>query len=85
MTIKVNKAMCIGCGACISIDPDHFEFDEDGSSKVKEETIQELTDEVKEAVASCPTIQELTDELREAVASCPTNAIKIEEEEEKSE
>ena len=29
MNVIVNDS-CIGCGACVAIDPDHFEFDDNG-------------------------------------------------------
>ena len=32
--INVIKENCIGCGACVAIDPEHFEFDDDGKSSV---------------------------------------------------
>jgi len=49
--IKVDESICIGCGACVAIAPDNFEFDENGLSKV---TKDEVNDSVKEAEASCP-------------------------------
>ena len=30
--IIVNDETCIGCGACIAIDSEHFDFDSDGRS-----------------------------------------------------
>ena len=30
--IIVNDEACIGCGACVSIDPQHFEFNDEGLS-----------------------------------------------------
>ena len=60
MKVKVNKDLCIGCGACQAICPDVFEIDDDGLSGV-------LVDEVKE---------EYQDDAREAIESCPTEAIK---------
>ena len=52
--LVVNKEACIGCGACVAIDPTHFDFDEDNLSEViSNENI--LTDEVSNAISSCPT------------------------------
>lgn len=51
----VNKALCIGCGACCSIDNEHFSFDDDGTSKVINNEIKELSDNLKDAISSCPT------------------------------
>ncbi len=47
--IKVNET-CIGCGACVSIDPEHFDFNEGVSVAIKDE----VTDLVKDAAAACP-------------------------------
>lgn len=57
--VKVDKDKCIGCGACISIDGEHFDFDsEKGVSVVisqknvvENETINEA---ISEAVDACP-------------------------------
>ena len=62
--IKINDN-CIGCGACVAIDSEHFDFNEEGlSSVISNENID--TDEVKNAVASCPvnaiSIEEKEDE-----------------------
>jgi len=51
--IKVNPEACIGCGACVAIDPEHFEFNDEGlSSVISNENLE--TDELKNAIASCP-------------------------------
>ena len=56
MKVNVNKDACIGCGACVSICDQVFEFDDEGMSKViKEEVPSELENDVKEAKESCPT------------------------------
>ena len=31
---KINKELCIGCGACVGICPDVFEIDDDGKAKI---------------------------------------------------
>ncbi len=49
--VKVDKAKCIGCGACASICPDVFEIGDDGKSHVKAEKDLPC---VKEAIDSCP-------------------------------
>ena len=50
----VNKEACIGCGMCVSIDPTHFDFDEDGLSSVTtQENIE--SEDVQNAISSCPT------------------------------
>ena len=63
MKAKVNKDICIGCGACQAILPDVFELEDDGLATCKEENI---TDDNKE-------------EIRDASDSCPTGAIEVEE------
>lgn len=52
--IELEKEKCIGCGACIAIDSDNFEFDEDGYSVLKNETVENVTEELKSAKESCP-------------------------------
>ena len=32
--LSVNKEACIGCGMCVAIDSEHFEFGDDGLSSV---------------------------------------------------
>ena len=50
--LKVN-GNCIGCGACVAIDEEHFDLSDDGTSTViSNENLD--TDEVKNAIASCP-------------------------------
>ena len=52
--LDVEKNKCIGCGACISIDEEHFDWDEDGLSKViSQENLK--SESVTEAIESCPT------------------------------
>lgn len=52
--LEVNKDACIGCGACIAIDPDHFGFDDNGLSEViNNENVE--CENVVTAVESCPT------------------------------
>ena len=52
--IYVNEEACIGCGACVAIDGEHFDFNDDGLSEViSNENIE--TEEAKNAISSCPT------------------------------
>ena len=56
MKLKVNKEKCIGCGQCISICEEVFDFDDDNLAKVKVNVIPEnKEDDAKIALESCPT------------------------------
>lgn len=61
--LKVSDA-CIGCGLCVAQNDKYFEFNDEGFSKVKQETIDEGDKE----------------SLLNIVESCPAEAIVIEEE-----
>ena len=51
--LKVLTDQCIGCGACVGIDPEHFDFNEDGLSKViNEENLE--SESLQEAIEYCP-------------------------------
>ncbi len=52
--LKVNEEACIGCGACVAIDPEHFDFNDDGLSNVISNENTE-SDNAKNAMSSCPT------------------------------
>ena len=56
MKAKVNKDVCIGCGACTTIAPDVFEFGDDGLAQaIKENIVEEEKEDVIDASESCPT------------------------------
>lgn len=64
--IKVLTDQCIGCGACVGIDPEHFDFNEDGLSHViSEENLE--SEALKDAIDSCPvgiiSLEESTEEF----------------------
>lgn len=50
--VKVNKDLCIGCGSCVAIAPDNFDFNDEGLAYVKND---EVNDDVKDAAEACPT------------------------------
>lgn len=50
--VEVNKDLCIGCGSCVAISPDTFEFGDDGLAEAK---TQEITEDVRDAAEACPT------------------------------
>lgn len=52
--INVDQVKCIGCGACVGIDPDHFDFDDSGlSTVISQENLE--NEELEQAVEGCPT------------------------------
>lgn len=53
--IIVSKEECIGCGFCVGAAPECFEFDEDGLSKAKVNTLETINESVTTAVENCPT------------------------------
>lgn len=56
MNLKVNKDKCIGCGQCVSICDEVFDFDDDNLAKViKKPVPEELTEEAESAKDNCPT------------------------------
>lgn len=60
MKFKVDKDLCIGCGACARICEEVFEITDDGYATAKDEEVN--NDEIKENAIS-------------ALESCPTSAI----------
>ncbi len=51
MSIKVNKELCLGCGACVSLCPDVFKMNDAGKSEVIDE---ENIACARNAAESCP-------------------------------
>lgn len=66
--LEVTEDSCIGCGSCIAVDPEHFDFNDDGLAKVISETNLE-TNSLNNAVGSCPTGAIVVNEV-EGCASC---------------
>lgn len=52
--IKVSEDACIGCGACVAIDSEHFEFNDEGLSHATNNNNLESED-LRNAIDSCPT------------------------------
>ena len=50
--VHVDKDLCIACGACVGMYPEHFKFGDDG---LAEAITEEVTDEAKDAANGCPT------------------------------
>lgn len=56
MNLKVNKDKCIGCGQCVSLCEEVFDFDDNNLAKVIENPVPEETvEEATTALESCPT------------------------------
>lgn len=58
--VKVDKEKCIGCGACVGLVDEVFEFGDDDLAQVKDgvnfsNMDEDLIDEVKDAIEVCPT------------------------------
>lgn len=51
--IKVITDQCIGCGACIGIDNEHFDYNDDGYSHVISNDNLD-TEALQDAIESCP-------------------------------
>lgn len=43
---------CIGCGACIAIDNEHFDFEDNLSKVISNDNLE--SDALQNAIASCP-------------------------------
>lgn len=65
----VDRETCIACGACGSVAPDVFDYDDEGISYV-------ILDD-NTGTAEVP--DEFYDDLEEACEGCPTESIKISE------
>ena len=53
--VVINKDKCLGCGMCVGIESDVFDFDDDGLAKVNNDNINDDNKEnVNDAIDSCP-------------------------------
>lgn len=56
MHMEVDQDLCISCGACVDICPEVFDWnDEEKANTIIEEIPQNIEDQAKEALESCPT------------------------------
>ncbi len=58
--VIVDKEKCIGCGACVGLVDEVFEFGDDDLAQVRDDVNfddmdSDLIDEVKDAIEGCPT------------------------------
>ena len=75
--IKVDENTCIGCGACMAIAPENFDFNDAGLSTV---ISQEITDSAREAVGACPVgaiVIEATEEVNNTIEEVVETESKI--------
>ncbi len=66
--VKVNQDMCIGCGACVALANDVFNFNDEGLAETNKENniLDNMDSDLKENVI-------------DALEGCPTGAIEKEE------
>lgn len=55
MKVKIIEEKCIGCGQCEAICSDVFKLGDDGLAHVIGEVTEQLEEDVRDAVSSCPT------------------------------
>ena len=52
--LQVENEKCIGCGACISIDEEHFDWNDEGlSMAISNNNLK--SEKLQDAIESCPT------------------------------
>lgn len=52
----VDQDLCISCGACVSICPDYYTWNDDDKAEAKDEDVPgNLMDEARDGAESCPT------------------------------
>ena len=54
MNLKVNKDICVGCGACQAICPNVYEIDVDGLATVKSQPTEINMEDAIDAKEGCP-------------------------------
>ena len=66
--VQVNSVKCIGCGACVGLDPEHFDFNDAGLSEaISQENLDSA--DLEQAKEGCPTAAiEITDDSEGQVA-----------------
>lgn len=78
MKAKVNKDICIGCGACTVIANNIFEIGDDGLAEAIGPYVGE--DEVEKANKVKEIPNEEFENVKDASESCPVSAIEVVEE-----
>ena len=54
MKFKVNKDVCLGCGACQAICPDVFQIEDDGLAAAIKEADEKNIEDALDAKEGCP-------------------------------
>lgn len=68
--LKVNKDLCIGCGACQAVCPEVFEIEDDGlATVIVEEIPEDVSEDAIDAKEGCPTnaIEDVVDNEEDSV------------------
>ncbi len=74
--VQVNSVKCIGCGACVGLDPEHFDFNDAGLSEaISQENLDSA--DLEQAKEGCPTaaieiVEEETKATPDNVVEFPT-------------
>ncbi|MDK2822819.1 MAG: ferredoxin [Clostridia bacterium] len=56
MKVYVDQDLCIACGACISLCPEIYDWNDDGKAEaIVDEVPSELEESAADAMDSCPT------------------------------
>lgn len=63
MKVKVDQELCTGCGLCVEICPEVYDWNDDGLAEAKGGTVPE----------------ESASDARDAAEDCPVEAIAVEE------
>jgi ferredoxin len=70
-TIEVDRKNCIACGVCYNTDPNHFEGDSEGISRVLNGSTKGVSTGIFD--------DGLIDDVRRVESSCPAKAITVTE------
>jgi len=70
--IEIDRTGCIACGTCYSLDPTHFESDEEGKSTI-------IGGETDDELSSGEFEDKEIENAREAEESCPVSVITVKE------
>ena len=77
MSIKVNKELCLGCGACASLCPDVFKMNDAGKSEViSSASASSAAKAIEDKEASADKEENIAC-AKNAAESCPVQAIEV--------